>query len=39
VTEEEIYETRVISDQKYLMPEKDRKEIEEKLKQQRSQSI
>lgn len=32
VTEEEIYETRQIADLKYLMPEKDKKEIEEKLK-------
>jgi hypothetical protein len=33
VTEEDIYETRIISDLKYVMPEKDIKEIEEKLKQ------
>jgi len=39
VTEEEIYETRSISDQKYLMPEKDKREIEEKLKVQRSQQL
>ena len=32
VTEEDIYETRQIADLKYLMPEKDKKEIEEKLK-------
>ena len=32
VTEEDIYETRKISEQKYQMPEKDKKEIEEKLK-------
>jgi hypothetical protein len=38
VTEEDIYETRKISDQKYQMPEKDKKEIEEKLKQMRAQS-
>lgn len=37
VTEEEIYETRQISDQKYQMPEKDKKEIEEKLKSIRQQ--
>ena len=37
VTEEEIYETRMISDQKYVMPEKDKREIEEKLKNFRSQ--
>ena len=36
VTEEEIYETRLISDQKYVMPEKDKREIEEKLKNFRS---
>ena len=36
VTEEDIYETRQISDQKYQMPEKDKKEIEEKLKQMRN---
>jgi hypothetical protein len=38
VTEEDIYETRKISDQKYQMPEKDKKEIEEKLKQMRALS-
>lgn len=32
VTEEPIYETRQISDLKYVMPDKDRKEIEEKIK-------
>lgn len=32
VTEETIYETRFISDLKYVMPEKDRKDIEERLK-------
>lgn len=32
VTEEEQYETRQISDLKYIMPEKDKKDIEEKLK-------
>jgi hypothetical protein len=36
VTEEEVYETRQISDLKYIMPEKDKKDIEEKLKGQRS---
>ena len=37
VTEEDIYETRMISDLKYVMPEKDRREIEEQLKIFRSQ--
>lgn len=32
VTEEDVYETRQISDLKYIMPEKDKREIEEKLK-------
>jgi hypothetical protein len=32
VTEEEVYETRQISDLKYIMPEKDKREIEDKLK-------
>ncbi|CDW87597.1 UNKNOWN [Stylonychia lemnae] len=32
VTEEQIYETRMIADKQYMMPEKDKKEIEEKIK-------
>ena len=32
VTEEPIYETRQISDLKYVMPEEDKREIQEKLK-------
>jgi len=31
VTNEVIYETRMISDMKYQMPEKDKKDIEELL--------
>jgi hypothetical protein len=32
VTEEDVYETRQISDLKYVMPERDKREIEERLK-------
>lgn len=32
VTDEDCYETREISDLKYAMPEKDKKEIEDQLK-------
>lgn len=31
VTEEVVYETRMIADKQYVMPEKDRKSIEEKI--------
>jgi len=37
VTEEDVYETRQISDLKYVMPERDKREIEERLKLGRTQ--